>query len=82
MEAFLKALIANDSSTLPLSKNLKATENAQPSDLKSGLWTKATKIGSYKFTLADPKTGQHGFAGVIWRGENASLVSIRIKIVN
>jgi hypothetical protein len=82
MEAYLKALVANDSSTLPLSKNLKATENAQPSDLKSGLWTKATKIGSYKFTLSDPTTGQHGFAGVIWRGENASLVSIRIKIVN
>lgn len=80
MKAFLDALVANDSSTLPLSKNLKATENAQPSDLKSGIWTKATKIGSYKFTLSDAKTGQHGFAGVIWRGKDASLVSIRIKI--
>ena len=82
IRAFLDALVANDSSTLPLSKNLKATENAQPSDLKSGLWTKATKIGSYKITLSDSKTGQHGFAGVIWRGDDASLVSIRLKITN
>lgn len=80
IEAYLDALVANDSSTLPLSRNLKATENAKPTDLKSGLWTKATKIGSYKFTVSDKETGQHGFAGLIWRGQDASLVSIRIKI--
>jgi hypothetical protein len=80
MDAFLKALVANDSSSLPLSPNLKATENAKPSDLKSGLWKKATKIGSYSFTCSDKSTGQHGFAGLIWRGEDASIVSIRIKI--
>jgi hypothetical protein len=81
MEAYLKALIAHDSSSLKLSPNLKATENAEPSDFKSGLWTKATKIGSYAFTLSDQETGQHGFAGVVFRGENeGSMVSIRIKI--
>jgi hypothetical protein len=80
MDAYLKALVANDSSTLPLSPNLKATENAQPSDLKSGLWSTATKIGSYAFTLSEKDTGQHGFCGLIWRGNDASIVSIRIKI--
>lgn len=81
MDAYLKALIAHDSSSLRVSPKLKATENAKPSDLKSGLWTTATKIGSYEFTLSDEETGQHGFVGLIWRGENeASLVSIRIKL--
>lgn len=80
MDTYLKALIANDSSALPLSPNLKATENAQPSDLKSGLWSTATKIGSYAFTLSDKDTGQHGFCGLIWRSNDASIVSIRIKI--
>jgi hypothetical protein len=81
MDNYLKALVAHDSSTLPLSPNLKATENAKPSDLKSGLWSKATKIGSYAFAVSDKETGQHGFAGLIWRGDHdASLVSIRIKI--
>jgi hypothetical protein len=80
MDAFLKALVANDSSTLPLSPHLKATENAEPSDLKSGLWQKATKIGSYAFTCSDKTTDQHGFAGLIWRGNEGSIVSIRIKI--
>jgi len=81
METYLKALVANDSSTLPLSKNIKATENAKLSDLKSGLWTKATKIGSYSFIVSDKDTGQHGFCGLIWRGDKAaSVVSIRIKI--
>jgi hypothetical protein len=81
LHAYLDALIAHDSSTLPLSPNLKATENAQPSDLKSGLWSTATKIGSYSFTCSDKKTGQEGFCGLIWRGDHeASIVSIRIKI--
>jgi hypothetical protein len=81
MEGYLKALLAHDSSTLPLSPTLKATENAEPSDLKSGLWTQASKIGSYAFTVTDRLTNQHGFVGLIWRGDkDASLVSIRIKV--
>lgn len=80
IEAYLKALVANDSSTLLVAPNLKATEGAKPSDLKSGLWSKATKIGSYAFTVSDKETRQQGFVGLIWRGEDASIVAIRIKI--
>jgi len=80
IEAYLEALVNNDSSTLPLSPNLKSTENAKPSDLKSGLWLKASKIGSYAFTVREKEAGQEGFVGLIWRGDNASIVAIRIKI--
>jgi hypothetical protein len=80
MQAYPKAFVTNDSSSLPISANLKATENAKPSDLRSGLWLKATKVGSYAFTVSDKETCQHGFVGLIWRGEDASMVSIRIKI--
>jgi len=80
IQAYLKALVANDSSSFQISANLKATEHAKPSDLRSGLWSKATKIGSYASTVSDKETCQHGFVGLIWRGEDASIVSIRIKI--
>ena len=64
MEAYLKALVANDPSTLSISPNLIATEMAKPSDLTSGLWPKATKVGSYAFTVSDKETRQHGFVGL------------------
>ena len=81
IDSFLKALVTHDSSALPLAKNFKATENAKPSDLKSGLWKTASKIGTYAFSVIDKETGQHGWAGLILRGEGeGSIVSIRLKI--
>ena len=67
MQAYLKALVANDSSSFPISANLKATENAKPLGMRSGLWSKATKIGSYAFTVSNKETCKHGFVGLIWR---------------
>jgi hypothetical protein len=64
MEAYLQALVANDASSLRLAKNLKATENAEPSDFNSGLWKTATRIGSYKLIIIDKESGHQGFVGL------------------
>lgn len=80
MEEYLQALVVNDPSSLHLASNLKSTENAKPTDFKSGLWTKATRIGTYKIIIKDPDTGHQGFIGVIWRNTDASICSIRIKL--
>jgi hypothetical protein len=52
MEEYLQALVAKDPLCLHLSS--KATENAKPTDFKSGLWQKATRIGNYKIIIKDP----------------------------
>src|SRR5271170_6330246 len=81
VQAYLSALIAHDPSSLRLSPNLKATENAQPATFHSGLWKTATKIGPYTFTCDDKETNQHVFLGLIYRGpQTASITAIRIKL--
>lgn len=80
LDKVLSALIAHDATSLPFASFYKATLNGKADNFKSGLWSSATKIGSYHFTLSDEDTNQHGFIGLIWRGEEASICGIRVGL--
>lgn len=94
---YLAALVAHDPSKAPFAKQVKFTENARELPMagaRTGLWADITTLGSYKFYIADPESGQAAFVGLV-REHNASshkrgdapgdppaLLSMRLKVEN
>lgn len=77
---FLKALVAHDPSKLPLSEDVRYSENEQLMDIGYGFWNTVTAIGNYKHFYADPEAGQVGFMGTMIEGKNKLLYALRIRI--
>ena len=48
MNTYLKALIAHDSSKLPVTKNVKYTENGVRLNLTDGLWQTVSAMPTYR----------------------------------
>ena len=65
MNTYLKALLAHDSSKLPVTKNVKYTENGVRLNLSDGLWHTASAIPTYRVDVIDEKNGQVGLLGRI-----------------
>lgn len=75
---YLNSLVDNDPSKLPVSSNVKFTENGNEIKLGEGLWQTATGI-TYRQYFIDPSTGQVLFFGVVDEdGEIANLM-VRLK---
>jgi hypothetical protein len=77
---YIAALIAHDPSRLPVSANLKYTENGQNLKLGDGMWGPASGIGTYKLYFADPEAGQVGFFGVVEENSHPAIVALRLKV--
>ncbi len=56
---YLDALTANDPSRLPVTDDVRFTENTRAMKLGEGLWKTASAI-KYRHTVADPLQGQVG----------------------
>ncbi len=80
---YLDALVAHDPSRLPLAGNVKFTENGQELAVGDALWATASdKPTTYRIYLADPKTGQVGFSGLMKENGKLALISFRLKTAN
>ncbi len=77
---YLAALVAHDPKRLPLSADVKYTENDQVLDIGDGFWNTATAIGNYKHYFADPVTEQAGFMGTMGEADHLVLMAIRLKV--
>jgi len=77
---FLKALVAHNPSKLPLSEDVRYSENEQFMDIGYGFWNTVTAIGNYKHYFADPQAGQVGYMGTMVEGKNKLLYALRIRI--
>ena len=58
----IKAYVMHVSSTLPLAKTVKYTENAQEVPVSEGLWLTASDEATYRLYACDPQEGQVGFS--------------------
>src|SRR5437588_9468034 len=58
LNQYLDAVVAHDPKRLPLSEDVKYTENDQLMDVGDGFWKTAEGIGNYKHIFADPEFGQ------------------------
>ena len=80
MNTYLKALLAHDSSKLPVTKNVKYTENGVRLNLTDGLWHTASAMPTYRVDVIDEKNGQVGFLGRIDENGNNNWFAARLKV--
>jgi hypothetical protein len=80
MNTYLKALVAHDSSKLPVAKNVKYTENGVRLNLTDGLWNTASAIPTYRVDVIDEENGSVGLLGRINENGNNNWFACRLKI--
>ena len=80
VDRYLDALAANDPSRLPVTSNVKFTEDGQRLNLGDGLWNTCTGRGSYKFYMEDPQMGEVAFFGTMREAGEPVILALRLKI--
>src|SRR5580700_6780889 len=88
VDQYLDALVKHDPKLVPLTKNVKFTENGQRLDPGDGLWRSMAAKGSYRLFVTDTQTGEVAFLGTIReQGRNADeqvagVIGLRLKVMN
>lgn len=87
VDKYLDAAIAHNPALLPLSKDIKFTENGVRLELPDGHWKIMTSKGKYRLFVTDPDAGQVTFLGTIVEEGNtpegtASPIALRLKVKN
>lgn len=80
MTTYLNALVAHDSSKLPVAKNVKYTENGVRLNLNDGLWHTASALPTYRLDIIDEEAGSVGLLGRINENGNNNWFATRLKI--
>lgn len=80
MTKYLNALTAHDASKLPVTKNVKYTENGVRINLTDGLWNTAQAMPTYRVDVIDEKSGQVGLLGRIDENGNNNWYAVRLKV--
>jgi hypothetical protein len=80
MNQYLAAVVAHDPTKVPLSEDVKYTENYQVMKVGDGFWKTAQGLGNYKHYFADPEFGQVAFMGTMQEAGAALLMSLRLRI--
>jgi hypothetical protein len=87
VDRYLDALIAHNPKLLPLSRNVKFTENGIKLEVGDAQWKTVTGKGKYRIVVADPESGQVAFIGTVReeaRGPEGSptAIALRLKVEN
>ena len=80
MNQYLAAVVAHDPTKVPLSEDVKYTENYQVMKVGDGFWKTAAGLGTYKHYFADPEFGQVAFMGTMLEAGQPLLLSLRLRI--
>jgi len=79
-DQYLAALTQRDASKLPLTKNVKFTENGQQLQLTEGLWKAASGVGEFREFYTDARTGNALFVGVVDESGTPAIVATRLRV--
>jgi hypothetical protein len=88
VDQYLDALVKHDPKAVPLTKNVKFTENGQRLDPGDGLWRSMAAKGTYRLFVTDTQAGEAAFLGTIREegrkaGEQVpGVIALRLKVVN
>src|SRR5262245_49521978 len=87
VDKYLDALVAHDPKLLPLSRNVKFTENGVQLDVGDSQWKTVTGKGKYRLFVTDAEAGQVAFIGTVSeeaRGSAGSptAIALRLKVQN
>src|SRR4030095_5519875 len=80
IDQYLAAVVAHDPSKLPLSEDVKYSENYQMLKVGDSFWKTASGIGNYKHVFADPEAGQVAMMGTMREANTQILMSVRLRI--
>jgi hypothetical protein len=86
IDRYLDAMIRHDPKLVPLTKNVKFTENGQRLDPGDGLWRSMDSKGTYRLFVTDTQTGNVAFLGTIYEqgrkaGEKVGdVLAMRLKV--
>jgi hypothetical protein len=78
---YLDSLVTNDPSKLPVSSNIRFTENGNEIKLGESLWQTATGI-TYRQYFVDPTAGQVLFYGVVDEDGKLANLMVRLKVTD
>src|SRR5580658_9345782 len=65
IDQYLDAVVKHDPKLVPLTNNVKYTENGQRLDPGDGLWRSMVAKGSYRLFVTDAQTGEVAFMGTM-----------------
>jgi hypothetical protein len=83
VDQYLDALVAQDPKRLPVTANVKFTENGQRLTLGDGFWNSVTGKGTYRVDAADPAAGQVGTFVTMREAPGTPLImALRLKVEN
>ena len=82
VDSYLDAMVAGDPARLPLTKDVRMTENTVLLNLGDGLWSTATAVGTNKHYFADVYAQQAGYVGVVFESDGPKMLALRLRIKN
>ena len=77
---YLTALVARDPKRLPLSADVKYSENSQLIPVGDGFWKTVEGRGKYTHIFADPEFGQVAYMGTMLEAGAPLLMSLRLRL--
>jgi hypothetical protein len=80
VDQYLAAVVAHDPKRVPLSEDVKYTENSQVLKVGDGFWKTAEGRGNYTHIFADPEFGQVAYMGTMREAGGPILMSLRLRI--
>src|SRR5512139_161592 len=86
VERYLDAVVVNDPKAVPLSPNVRFTEDGQRLLIGDGLWNTMKGKGKYRLFVTDVPAGQVAFFGTIQEDHrdadkfNGSLIALRLRV--
>ncbi|HYR88081.1 MAG TPA: hypothetical protein VE422_28645 [Terriglobia bacterium] len=80
IDQYLAAVVAHDPKRLPLSRDVRYTENDQVMEIGDGFWKTAEARGNYTHIFADPEFGQVAFMGTMREAGTTLLLSLRLRV--
>ena len=82
VDQYLAALAARDPSRLPVTGNIRFTEDSAPLKLGDGLWQTVTGVGTYRIYCDEPEAGEVGSIDVIEENKLPAILMLRLKVVD
>ena len=83
MDQYVAALLAHDPSRLPVSADVKFTENLVPLQLgKEGLWRTVTGRRDFNIYVAEPARESIAWFGIVKEMDKPVFLAVRLKIKN
>jgi hypothetical protein len=81
VDSYLAALVAHDSSRVPIARDVKFVENTVPQHPGDGLWKTASALPTtFKIYVPDPVAEQVGFIGVMRESDKPVELGLRLKV--